>query len=67
MPYLVKQSLRKLLEALGTHETLLVVQLTVTVDDLLGWGKAAFTTLACGIRQGIGHIAAGRKKNEINV
>lgn len=63
MLYLVKESLRKLLEALGTHEALLVVQLTITVDNLLCWGKATFTTLACGICQGIGHIAAGSKNN----
>lgn len=67
MLYLIEESLRKLLEALGAHEALLMVQLTITVDNLLCWGKAAFTTLACGVCQGIGHIAAGVKKRKIIV
>lgn len=45
MLYLIEKSLRKLLKALSTHEALLVIQLAVTVDDLLGWGKATLTTL----------------------
>lgn len=55
--YLVKEPFRKLLETLGADEALFVIQLAVAVDDLLCWGKSAFTPFAWGVCQGIGHVA----------
>lgn len=52
--HLVEEPLGELLETLGAHETLLVVQLAVTVDDLLGGSEAALASLAGRMRQGIG-------------
>lgn len=61
--YLVKESLRELLETLSTNEALLVVKFPVAVHDLLRRGEAALTALAHGVGQGVGHVAAeGRKK-----
>lgn len=54
---LIKESLWELLETLGTHEALLVVQLPVTVYYLLGGRKAPLAALTGGIGQGIGHVA----------
>lgn len=55
---LVKESIWKLLEALSTDKTLLMVQLAITVDDLLSWGKATLAAFTCGICKGISHVAA---------
>lgn len=55
--YLVEESFGELLEALRAHEALLVVQLAVAVDDLLGGGEAALASLAGRVRQGIGDAA----------
>lgn len=55
---LIKEPFRKLLETLCTDKALFMIQLAVAVDDLLRWGKAAFTPFTRGICQGIGHIAA---------
>lgn len=54
---LVEEPFRKLLEALGAHEALLVVQLTVAVDNFLCWCKATSTALTDGIRERIRHVA----------
>lgn len=54
---LIEESLRELLEALSTHEALLVVQLPVTVHDLLGRCKPPLAALTGGVGQGIGHVA----------
>lgn len=57
--YLVEESLRKLLEALGADEALLVVQLSITVDDLLGCSEAAPASLTGRIGQGISNAGVG--------
>lgn len=54
---LIEQPLRELLEALGAHEALLMVQLAVAVHDLLGRRKAPLAALTSGAGQGIGHVA----------
>lgn len=55
---LIKESIWKLLETLGTDEALLVIQLTVAVNNLLRRSKATFAPLARGVCQGISHVAA---------
>lgn len=55
---LIKESFWKLLETLGADEALLMIQLTVTVDDFLRRGEAAFAPFARGVCQGISHVAA---------
>lgn len=62
--YLVEEPFGELLEALGAHEALLVVQLTIAVDDFLCWCKAASTALTDGIRERIRHVAAIKKQRE---
>lgn len=42
---LIKEPFRKLLETLGADEALLMIELTITVDYLLCWGKSTFTPL----------------------
>lgn len=54
---LIEESLWKLLEALSTHEALLVVQLPVTVYYLLGGCKAPLAAFTGGVGQSIGHVA----------
>lgn len=54
---LVKKALWKLLETLSTHKAPLMVQLSVTVDDLLSWSKAALTPLTVCSGQSIGNTA----------
>jgi hypothetical protein len=54
---LVKESFWELLEALSTHKALFMVQLTVTVHNLLGGCKAPLAALTSGTGQGIGHVA----------
>lgn len=63
--YLIEQPLWKLLKTLGAHEALLMVEFTVTVDDLLCGCKAALTALTHGIGQRIGHIAKKKRKKNI--
>ena len=57
MCYLIKESFRKLLEALGADEALLVVKFSVAVDDLLSRGEATLAALACRVGQGVRHVA----------
>lgn len=59
--YLIEESLWKLLEALGTNEALLMVQLSVTVDDLFSCSKAALAPLTGRIGQGISDAGARRE------
>lgn len=55
---LIEQALWELLEALSTHEALLMVQLAITVHDLLGGRKTPLAALTSGVGKGIGHVAA---------
>lgn len=59
--YLIEESLWKLLEALGTNKALLMEQLSITVDDLLGCSKAALASLTGRIGQGISNAGARRE------
>lgn len=54
---LIEEALWELLEALGAHEALLVVELAIAVDNLLSGRKAAPAALAAGVGQGVGHVA----------
>lgn len=65
--YLVEKPLWELLEALGAHEALLVVKLTVTVHYLLGRGEATLAALAHGVRQSVGHVAGRKKQTKKNM
>lgn len=60
--YLIKESLWELLETLGTHKAVLVVQLSIAVDDLLGRSKATLAALTGGTGQGIGDAVARDKE-----
>lgn len=60
--HLVEEPFRELLEALGTDEALLVVQLTIAVDDFLGRGKAPPAALADGVGKRICHVAVSKKR-----
>lgn len=59
--HLVEEALGELLEALGAHKALLVVQLAIAVDDLLRGREATPAALAAGVGQGVGHVAATHK------
>lgn len=59
--HLIEEALGELLEALGAHEALLVVQLAVAIDDLLGGREASPAALTAGVGQGVGHVAATHK------
>ena len=48
---------------MGAHEAVLVVQLSVAVDNTLGGGEAGLAALAHGIGQGIGHVT-GREEGK---
>lgn len=61
LTHLIEESLWKLLEALSTHEALLVVQLPVTVYYLLGGCKAPLAAFTGGVGQSIGHVAVTHK------
>lgn len=65
--YLVEESLWELLEALGAHEALLMVQLPVAVHYLLRRGKATLAALTHGIGQSIGHVAEKENKCIIRI
>lgn len=65
--YLIEESFWKLLETLGTHEALLVVQFPVAVDDLLQRGEAALAALTHGVGQSVGHVAEGEKRLEVRM
>lgn len=54
---LVEESLWKLLKTLGTHKALLMVQLSITIDNLFSCGKATLTSLTGRSGQGISNAA----------
>lgn len=60
--YLIEEPFRELLEALGTDEALLVVQLTIAVDNFLGGSKAPPAALADGICKRVRHVTVIKKK-----
>lgn len=55
---LIEEPLWELLEALRAHEALLMVQLSVAVDDLLRGSEAALASLADRVGQGISNAGA---------
>lgn len=61
LTYLIEKSFWELLETLSTHETLFMVQFTITVHNLLGGRKTPLATLTSGVGKGIGHVAATHK------
>lgn len=64
--YLIEESLWKLLETLGTHKALLMVQLSITVDNLLSRSKATLTSLTGRMGQGISNAVVWDKKIHIS-
>lgn len=54
---LVEKSFRKLLEALGAHKALLVIQLSIAVDNLFGGSKATLASLAGSAGKSISNAA----------
>lgn len=66
-PHLIEEPLREWPEALGTHKAVLMIQLSVAVDDPLGGGEARLAALAHRIGQGIGHIAEERKNGRVGM
>lgn len=58
MHYLIEESLWKLLETLGTDKALLMVQLSIAIDNLLGRSKATLTSLTGRMGQGICNAVA---------
>lgn len=65
LTHLIEKALRELLEALSTHKTLLVVQLPVTVHDLLGGCETPLAALTSGVGKGIGHVTVTNKGQEV--
>lgn len=63
--HLVKEPLGEGPEALCAHEAVLVVQLSVAVDDPLGRGEARLAALAHCVGQGVGHVAEQEKGTEV--
>lgn len=64
--YLIEEPFGELLKALGADEALLMVQLTVAVDNFLSRGKAPPAALADGICKCVRHVAGIKKiKKEI--
>lgn len=63
--YLIEESLWKLLETLGTHKALLMVQLSITIDNLLSRSKATLTSLTGRMGQGISNAVVWDKKIHI--
>lgn len=62
--YLIEEPFGKLLKALGTDEALLVIQLTIAVDNFLGRGKATPAAFADGICKRVRHVTVVKKKKE---
>lgn len=62
--YLVEEPFGELLKALGADKALLVVQLTIAVDDFLSRGKATSAALTDGICKCVCHVAVVKKKKE---
>lgn len=64
--YLIEKSLWKLLETLGAHKALFMVQLPITIDNLLSRSEATLASLAGRTGQGISN-ATREKINNINI
>lgn len=62
--HLIEEPLGELLKALGADEALLVVQLPVAVDDLLGRGEAPPAALADGVCKRVRHVAVSKTKRD---
>lgn len=66
LQYLIEESLWELLETLGTHKALLMIQLSVAVDNLLSGSEAALAAFTGRMCQGISNAGAwdreGKKK-----
>lgn len=62
--HLVEEPFGELLEALGADEALLVVQLTIAVDNFLGRSKAPPAALADGVCKRVCHVAVIQKKKK---
>lgn len=66
--YLIEESLWELLETLGTHKALLMIQLSVAVDNLLSGSEAALTSFTGRMGQGISNAGTwdrdGGKKSD---
>lgn len=62
---LIEKSFWELLEALSTHKTLLMVQLAITVYDLLSGCKTPLAALTGSIGKGIGHVKFRIKVTEL--
>lgn len=56
--YLIEESLWELLETLGTHKALLMIQLSVAVDNLLSGSEAALASFTGRMGQGISNAGA---------
>ena len=69
LSHLIEKSFWELLEALSTHKTLLMVQLAITVYDLLSRCKPPLAALTGSIGKGIGHVTVTKKgrKSQINL
>lgn len=62
--YLIEEPFGELLEALGADEALLVVQLTIAVDNFLSRGKAPPAALADGVGKSVCHVAVIQNKKK---
>lgn len=65
LTHLIEKSFWELLEALSTHKTLLMVQLAITVYDLLSGCKTPLAALTGSIGKGIGHVTVTNKGREV--
>lgn len=54
---LIEESFWELLETLGAHEALLMVQLSITIDNLFSRAKATFASLTSRTGKGISNAA----------
>lgn len=61
LTHLIEKSFWKLLETLSAHETLFMVQLAITVYNLLGGRKTPPAALTSGVSKGIGHVAVTQR------
>lgn len=64
--YLIEESLWELLETLGAHKALLMIQLSVAVDNLLSGSEAALASFTGRMGQGISNADREEKKNQMS-
>lgn len=62
--YLIEESLWELLETLGAHKALLMIQLSVAVDNLLSGSEAALASFTGRMGQGISNAGAWDREEE---